>query len=97
MALDMTGPARHQHEVHWRHYLDKQGRPMVVCVQDFDYPDYDASRFLDAKAFDSEAEARETPIDLLDIMLAATTREEAADALRNIRAVLRHAAPALRG
>ena len=95
MALDMTGPALYDREPHFRHYLDKHDRPIVVCVQDFDYRDYDASRFLDLASFESEEEAREAPIDLLDLIAAAADREMAA-ALRNVRAVLRHALPAAR-
>jgi hypothetical protein len=88
MALDMTGPARHDGDVHYRRYLSRDDKPTVICVQDFDYRDYDASRFLDKRSFESEEEARQAPIDLTEPILEATDQEGAAQALRNIRAVL---------
>lgn len=46
-------------DVHYRLYLDADGEPCVICVQWFDYPDYDASRFLteDRHLVEAEAEA----------------------------------------
>lgn len=45
--------------VHYRLYLDKWDDPVVICVQDFDYWDYTAHRFLSDMAFDTEQEAQE--------------------------------------
>lgn len=50
-------PHRWTREVHYRLYLDRSGEPVVVCVQDFDYLDYDARRFLSMSAWDDECEA----------------------------------------
>ena len=58
MTLDMRGPARHTRAVHYRRYLDAEDRIVVICVQDFDYPDYDPARFLDHAAYATEAEAQ---------------------------------------
>jgi hypothetical protein len=44
--------------VHWRWYLSTHtNQPVLVCVQDFDYPDYIPARFLDDVAYLSEYEA----------------------------------------
>ncbi len=88
MSLDMTGHARYERDPHYRRYLDSLGRVSVICVQDFDYLNYDASRFLDTRAFASVEEASQAPIDLTETVLAASDGEGAAQALRNIRAVM---------
>lgn len=62
MTLDMTGPARNRTTVHYRRYLNTAGQIVAICVQDFDYPDYDPARFLDYEAFDTQAEAEYTPL-----------------------------------
>lgn len=43
-------------DVHYRLYLNDAGEAVVVCVQWFDYFDYDESRFLSADRWDNEAE-----------------------------------------
>ena len=76
--------------MHYRHYLGRDDRPTVICVQDFNYLDYDPSRFLDKRAFASEEEAQVTPIDIgdtLEAMVEAPDRETAAQILRNICAL----------
>jgi hypothetical protein len=90
--LDMTGRDRPDLDVHYRRYLSHDNRPAIICVQDFDYYDYDASRFLDRRAFSSEEEARQAPIDLTEMIIEATDSESAAQVLRNIRAVHEHLA-----
>lgn len=45
--------------VHYRLYLHKEKGPVVICVQNFDYPDYDETRILSPEAWDDEAEAEE--------------------------------------
>ena len=67
MALDMRGPARHTRAVHYRRYLDAEDRIVVICVQDFDYPDYDPARFLDHAAYAPEAEAQTAPFRPVDV------------------------------
>jgi hypothetical protein len=44
-------------DVHYRIYLGRDGKATVICVQDFDYPDYDEARFLSPDAWDDEADA----------------------------------------
>lgn len=88
MPLDMTNSESSNPLPHYRRYLGFDGLIAVICVQDFDYDDYDASRFLDFRSFDSEEEARQAPIDLTEMILEASDKEGAAQALRNIRAVL---------
>lgn len=90
MALDMTGPARHDRDVHYRRYLGNDGKPTVICVQDFDYHDYDRSRFLDLRAFSSKVEAQWALIDaddLIEAVVEADDRETAMQIIRNIRAL----------
>lgn len=53
----MTDPHRMNPDPHYRLYLGRDGHPVVICVQDFDYPDYDDSRFLSPDAWASKAEA----------------------------------------
>ncbi|MFI6031584.1 hypothetical protein [Amycolatopsis magusensis] len=62
------GSERHQHNsaVHYRLYLGRDGRPCVICVQDFDYPGYEQHRLLSNKAFATEHEAD----DALRLLLA---------------------------
>lgn len=50
-------PHRYNSDVHYRLYLDHKGKPAVICVQDFDYPDYDPARFLSPDAWNNEADA----------------------------------------
>lgn len=50
---------RYNPEVHYRLYLGRDGKPSVICVQDFDYPDYDQARFLSNRAYTSEDEAQQ--------------------------------------
>lgn len=44
-------------EPHWRLYHAKNGGPTAIEVQSFDYPDYDAERFMTAQAYSSEEDA----------------------------------------
>lgn len=71
MPLDMTGPARWKREVHYRRYLGNDGSITVICVQDFDYPDYDPSRFVDLADFPTEPEAAFTPLRPQDVIDSA--------------------------
>ncbi|MFF5265015.1 hypothetical protein ACFY4C_39420 [Actinomadura viridis] len=52
---------RHSHnpDVHYRLYLGRNGKPAVICVQDFDYNDYELDRLLSNKAWKDEQEANE--------------------------------------
>lgn len=68
MPLDMTGEHRHNPDVHYRRYLGRDDRITVVCVQNFDYPDYDASRFVDLAAFETELEAHCEPLRPADVV-----------------------------
>ncbi len=70
MTLDMTGRHRWTTEPHYRRYLAADGRITAVCVQDFDYPDYDASRFVDGRAFDEQAEAETAAVAITDVVAA---------------------------
>ncbi|MFD8545602.1 hypothetical protein [Streptomyces sp. NPDC059649] len=62
MPLDMTGDARYESAVHYRRYLDRNDEVVVVCVQDFDYHDYEPHRFVDLAAFKTELEAGAAPL-----------------------------------
>jgi predicted amidohydrolase len=44
-------------DVHWRLLAGTSGELAVVCVQDFDYADYESWRFVGAHRFVTEAEA----------------------------------------
>jgi hypothetical protein len=62
---------RYNPDVHYRLYWSKRSRSLVViCVQDFDYFDYDDSCFIDYAAYDTQADA--------DAALALTLRVVAA-------------------
>lgn len=68
MPLDMTGDHRGNRDVHYRRYLSLQDhRIIVICVQDFDYHDYEPSRFIDLQAFSTEEEASLTPLSAQDV------------------------------
>ncbi len=94
MELDMAGDGRWRSGVHFRRYLsarDGVDAITVIEVQDFDYADYDASRFLDERSFDTRDEALVAPFDVTDILVRiGGDRQAAAQALRLLRAVDRH-------
>lgn len=51
-------PHRSNGDVHYRLYMSHRGhRAVVICVQDFDYVDYDARRIMSTDAWATEAEA----------------------------------------
>lgn len=54
-----TDPHRRDPEVHYRLYDSPNQGPTVICVQDFDYPDYAADRFMTAEAYTTETEAEQ--------------------------------------
>lgn len=58
-------PHRYRSEVHYRLYEGRSG-PTVICVQDFDYLDYDATKFLSSEAWDNELEAEYALIRLVN-------------------------------
>ncbi|MGW0604236.1 hypothetical protein [Streptomyces sp. NPDC002640] len=94
MPLDMTDPARWKREVHYRRYLSNSGSVIPICVQDFDYPDYDPSRFVDLADFPTEQEAAFTPLRPEDVIdTAATTPDDhvaAGQAVRLLAAIGSH-------
>lgn len=53
-------------EVHFRLYLSRSdNKPTVICVQDFDYLEYDARRILSTDAWREESDAEDALINLL--------------------------------
>jgi hypothetical protein len=58
-------------EVHYRLYVGRDGRPCVICVQDFDYFDYDARLVLSPEAWESEFEAEQELLRLLPVLTTA--------------------------
>ncbi|ATY17117.1 hypothetical protein CU254_41815 (plasmid) [Amycolatopsis sp. AA4] len=56
---------RYRDDVHYRLYRGPDGRPTTICVQDFDYLDYDLTQLLSNKAFDTEDEAKDALLLLL--------------------------------
>lgn len=48
---------RHNSEMHFRLFHPKGELPTVVCMQDFDYRDYDYSRFMTYDGYPTEEEA----------------------------------------
>lgn len=56
----MLDLARSNPDPHYRLYLSPNGDGVVaICVQDFDYRDYEDARFIGYEVFWSEAEAQE--------------------------------------
>ena len=90
MALDFTAPGLYRADPHFRRILMRDNRIGVVCVQSFDYRDYDPSRFADVAVFDSEAEAEASPIavaPLVSVIESGDDPEAAAQAYRVLRAI----------
>lgn len=58
-------PHRDNPNVHFRLYSDRNGRPTVICVQDFDYPDYNPQRILSSQAWDTQDDAEAALAELL--------------------------------
>lgn len=71
---DWIGDEHHDNlAVHYRLYLSPHtGEPTVICVQDFDYCDYDARRIISSEAWDSEGEAEDALLDLAPAITAAS-------------------------
>lgn len=64
--------ARYNPDVHYRLYLSHDEGAVVICVQDFDYHNYDDNRFIGYESFETE-EAAEVAL--------AKVREDAAKVL----------------
>jgi hypothetical protein len=60
-SLNLVDPDRDTNrfnpDVHYRLYDSERCGPIVVCVQDFDYIDYDGTRFLSYDAYPDESSA----------------------------------------
>ncbi len=52
-------------EVHYRLYVGRDGKPTTICVQWFDYFDYDARLILSPDAWPTEAEAEQALVRIL--------------------------------
>lgn len=57
-------PHRYRTDVHYRLYQSRSG-PVVICVQDFDYLDYDGTKFLGSEAWEDEVDAQDALAKLL--------------------------------
>lgn len=56
---DVLSQLENYDDVHYRVYLStRTNTPVTVCVQDFDYYDYEGERFLEKKAYSTEEEAQ---------------------------------------
>lgn len=63
-------------DVHYRLYDGRSG-PTVICVQDFDYLDYDGTKFLSSQAWDNELEAEWALIRLVNpVQIRALATED---------------------
>lgn len=58
-ARGVLGEHRWNRDVHYRLYDTGERGVVVICVQDFDYPDYDEDSFVSTQAWDSEQQAEE--------------------------------------
>jgi hypothetical protein len=57
---DISHQLRSPTQAHWRtYYSGRTGSPVTICVQDFDYVDYDPVRFLDDEAYFDESSAEQ--------------------------------------
>lgn len=55
---EVLGQLDNHEDAHYRVYLSKNtNKPITICVQYFDYYDYEGARFLEAKAYKTEGEA----------------------------------------
>lgn len=68
----MSDPHRHRDDVHYRLYLPRDGAPTVICVQWFDYFDYDEAGFLSPEAWDDETDAEQALNELVDALNAGS-------------------------
>lgn len=50
---------RYNPDPHYRLYDAPRGGPTVICVQDFDYRDYDAGRFLSYDSYATQRDAED--------------------------------------
>jgi hypothetical protein len=72
-------PHRFNPRVHYRLYNHPDG-PCVICVQDFDYPDYDEDRFMTPDAYDWKDDAEKALRRLTDPWFADDEVTEARQA-----------------
>lgn len=85
--VPLENPHRFVSEAHYRLYVGSDGDPTVICVQDFDYRDYDDRRFLSTDSFESE-EAGELGLnELLSAQFSSPTFAEDARAGTALAAV----------
>lgn len=64
-------PSRSNPEVHYRLYSSTSSGVTVICVQDFDYPGYDARQILSPDAWPTEANAERALARLLPEIASA--------------------------
>lgn len=62
----MDDPHRHNPDAHYRLYLGSGDHLMVICVQNFDYSDYDQNRFVTYQAWETEEDALAALTTLVD-------------------------------
>lgn len=87
-------------EPHWRLYHANVGGPTVIEVQDFDYPDYDADRFMTAQGYSSEEDANlalGTYLFRARALHDRTSDDRLADALEEIERIATELNTALEG
>lgn len=68
-------PHRHNHEVHYRLYHHPDKGPTVICVQAYDYADYDERRIMTGTAYDSEYAAEDALQNLIFVTHDPTSGE----------------------
>lgn len=63
LSLNLVDPDRDDNrcnpDAHWRLYDHPEKGPCAVLVQEFDYPDYDGTRFLNYDAYTTTNDASE--------------------------------------
>ncbi len=71
--------------VHYRLYVGRDGKPTTICVQDFDYHDYDARLIVSPEAWKTEAEAEQALVSLLPAINGTRSGlgDSVADDMRN--------------
>jgi hypothetical protein len=94
MSLDLTDRHRYNPKPHYRRYLHPRTNAVVIaCLRDFDYPHYEADRFLDRRAFPTKDQALSAPLDLRDLLEATEVEDPEVWLLvrRNVQLLLRGA------
>lgn len=76
-TLDELRTFEEANKPYYRLFIDRDDKPVVVCLQPFDEADYDQSRFINKKRYETEEAAEKALLSLMvgfDVLLSMRDR-----------------------